>query len=199
MVRKTIEEIYYDASSGGSLGGIEKLYRAAKEHNYSRDEVKNWLMTQDVYTLQKPIRWKFSRNRTLVSHIDDVWQIDLVDMQAYKRQNDNHGFLLTCIDIFSKFAWAIPIKQKSSAHMTEALQKILQSGRKPIKIQSDRGLEFLNNSFQSELKKEKIGFYTTFNETKAAVVERFNRTLKSRMWRYFTRVGSHRYVDKIQK
>src|SRR5437868_15504241 len=82
--------------------------------------------------------------------------------------------------------------------MKEGLLKILAGGRKPTKIQSDRGLEFLNSAFQAELKRQNIGFYTTFNETKAAVVERFNRTLKTRMWRYFTSIGSHRYIDRIQ-
>jgi hypothetical protein len=198
MARKTLSDLYYDPNLSGSFGGVQKLFAIAKFHDYSEKEVREWLATQDTYSLHKPVRWHFSRNRTLVSKIDDVWQMDLVDMQAFKRDNSGYGYLLTCIDIFSKFAWAIPIQRKTSGDIAKAFNKIIEK-RKPIKIQTDKGTEFLNKSFQQLLSAKGIGFYTTFNETKASVVERFNRTLKTRMWRYFTHVGSHRYIDIIAK
>jgi transposase InsO family protein len=198
MERISLKDLYYDPNSSASFGGVEKLFSIAKSHNYSKKDVQDWLATQDTYSLHRPVRWHFSRNRTLVSKIDDVWQMDLVDMQAFKKDNNGYGYLLTCIDIFSKYAWAIPIRRKTSDEMGTAFNKIIEN-RKPIKVQSDRGSEFLNKSFQDLLSRNGIGFYTTFNETKASVVERFNRTLKTRMWRYFTHVGRHRYIDIIDK
>ena len=69
-----------------------------------------WLIQQNVYSLHKPIRHRFKKRRVIVSKIDDQWQADLVDMQKNKSQNKNFNYILTVIDIFSKFAWAIPIK-----------------------------------------------------------------------------------------
>jgi hypothetical protein len=197
MARATINQLYYDPNSRGSFGGIARLYDVAKLHRYSYKDVKDWLATQDTYTLHKPVRWRFTRNRTLVSKIDDVWQMDLVDMQSYKRENSGYGYLLTCIDVFSKYAWAIAIRTKQSKEISATLKEILKSGRKPTKIQTDRGTEFLNKDFQDLLVHHGIGFYTTFNDTKASVVERFNRTLKTRMWRYFTHIGKHQYIDVL--
>jgi len=94
--------------------------------------------------------------------------------------------LLTCIDVFSKRAWAVPVRRKTGQNVAEAFKKILADGNCNM-LQSDKGIEFLNSTFQSILRRRGIKFYTSENEDlKAAVVERFNRTLKTKMFRYFT-------------
>jgi len=87
------------------------------------------LKSQDTYTLHKPIRRNFKRNATVVYGIDDQWQADLVDMQAWRKENRGYGYLLTCIDIFSKFAWARPLKTKSGDEVAEAFRSIFQGRR----------------------------------------------------------------------
>ncbi|KAI8500863.1 hypothetical protein Bbelb_216810 [Branchiostoma belcheri] len=131
--------------------------------------------------------------------MNDQFQADLVDMSSLSRHNDGYRYLLTCIDIFSKYAWVVPIKDKKGTTLVEAFQTILaKDGRKPRCLQTDQGTEFLNRHFQTLLKKEGIEFFTTFNvETKASVVERFNRTLKTKMWKYFTAVNTNRYIDVL--
>ena len=142
-------------------------------------------MKQDTYTLHKPAR-RHRRNRVIVGEIDELWQMDLADMQAIAAENDGYRYLLVCIDVFSKFVWVIPLKTKTGPALVTAFKKILESGRKPQKIQTDQGTEFFNKHFKDLMKEEEIQLYNTYNETKASVVERVIRTLKTRMWRYFT-------------
>jgi len=106
-------------------------------------------------------------------------------------------YLLTCIDVFSKRAWAVPVRRKSARDVTEAFERIL-TDQKCNMVQSDKGTEFLNSTFQTMLKSHNIHFYTRENEDlKAAVVKRFNRTLKQKMFRYFTYKNTRRYVDVL--
>lgn len=156
--------------------------------------VKEWLTRQNVYTLHKPIRHQFPTRRVIVSSIDDQWQADLVDMQKYKTQNKNINYILTVMDIFSKYAWAIPIKKKTGNDIAEAFQNIFKK-RIPRKIHTDKGLEFINKPTQELFKKHGIHWFATENETKAQVVERFNRTLKSKMWKYFTQNETKKWID----
>jgi hypothetical protein len=132
--------------------------------------------------------------------IDDQWQADLVEMREWQGENRNNGYILTCIDVFSKFAWVIPVKRKTAEEIHQAFESILTaSNRVPSKLQTDKGKEFLNRSVQNLFKHFGIHHFTTENETKAAVVERFNRTLKSKMWRYFSEMGNHRYLNVLQQ
>ena len=89
--------------------------------------------------------------------------------------------LLVCIDVFSKFAWIVPLKSKTSPALVEAFKVILKSGRKPQKIQTDQGTEFFNRPFKALMKQEDIQLYNTYNETKASIVERLIRTLKTKI------------------
>ena len=123
------------------------------------------------------------------------WQADLVDMSKVKGVNDGMAFLLTMIDVFSKVAWCVPMKNKSAASLVAALQSTFVNVC-PQTLQTDQGTEFRNKSVQALLRRYDIHYFYTHNvETKAAVVERFNRTLKTRMWRYFTKHQTWRYID----
>jgi len=121
--------------------------------------------------------------------------VDLGNISSY---DDGYRYLLTCIDVFTKRASAVAVKTKSGRDVTEAFEKILADGRKPNMVQSDKGTEFLNFTFQSMLKRHDIQFYTSENEdVKATVVERFNRTLKTKMYRFFTAKNTRRYVNVL--
>ena len=98
----------------------------------------------------------------------------------------------------SKFAWVVPLKNKMGKSLINSFQSILDLGRSPKKLQTDEGTEFLSPNFQSFLKERKIHFFTTKSELKASVVECFNRTLKTRMWKYFTSKNTLVYIDILQ-
>ena len=178
-----LSSAYYDPKRSGGLGGVNRLYDDVKKEGrfkISRNEIKQWLMRQDTYTLHKPMRRHFRRNRVIVGGIDQQWQMDLADMQSMQKFNDGY------FDVFSKYARVVPLKNKTGPSLVEAFKIILSSGRKPEKVMSDQGKEFFNRHFQALMKEEGIKLYNTYNETKASIVERLIRTLKTKMWRYFT-------------
>lgn len=150
---------------------------------------------QIVDELHKPARRNYSRRRVIVKGLDDLWQGDLVEMLPYQRVNKGFNYLLTVIDVFSKHAWAEPVKTKSANDVADAMTGILQKGRVPRKLQTDNGKEFYNSKFEVLMKQYQIEHYSTFSILKASVVERFNRTLKSLMWREFSLQGSYRWID----
>ena len=154
-------------------------------------------MKQDAYTLHKPVRQNFKRNHVLVGGIDEQWQMDLADMQSLKKYNDGYRYLLVCIDVFSKYAWVIPLKTKTGLALVEAFKGILSLGRKPEKILTDPGTEFFNKHFLALMSSEEIHLYNTFNETNASIVDRLICTLKTKMWRYFTAKRTLRYIDML--
>ena len=196
-----LTQLYYNSKRSGALGGVERLYRDVKKdgkYDISRAQLKKWLMKQNTYTLHKPARRHYKRNRVIVGGIDELWQMDLADMQTMAAENDGYRYLLVCIDVFSKYLWVIPLKTKTGPALVTAFKKILESGRKPEKVQTDQGTEFFNKHFKELMKKEEIHLYNTYNETKASVVERVIRTLKTRMWRYFTAKKTMRYIEVLQ-
>ena len=120
-------------------------------------------------------------------------------MDSLAKYNNNYRYILTVIDVLSKYAWVEPIKAKTGENLVSAFGKILKKHRKPETFHSDKGTEFTNRKFQALLRKEGIRFFITRNETKASIVERFNRTLKGKMWKYFTANNTLKYIDILQK
>ena len=124
--------------------------------------------------------------------------MDLCDMRALKEFNNNNTFILTVIDVFSKFGFARVLPNKSGAIVLNAFIDILEkSGKTPTRVNTDGGAEFSNALFRTKLKERNIDFIVTNSEMKAAVVERWNRTLKQKMWRYFTFANTFKYTDII--
>ena len=121
-----------------------------------------------------------------------------MDVSSLAHFNKGYKFLLTCIDVFSKFSWVVLLKNKTGESLVNGFQIILDTGRSPKKLQTDKGTEFLNRNFQSFLKEKNIHFFNTNSELKASAVERFNRTLKTRMWKYFTAKNTCVYIDILQ-
>lgn len=195
-----LNEIYYDPSQPGSYGSINELIKAAKLKKNKRNTVKEWLSTQDTYTLHKPIKRKFKKRKVFVPGMNHLWQMDLIDIIALDRYNDNYKYILTIIDCFSRFAYAIPLKNKTGQSITNAVSSIIDEGlNQPTYIQTDKGGEFLNATFQKFLKQRHIIHYSVESENKACIVERFNRILKDKMWKYFTKNRTYRYLDVIDK
>ena len=150
--------------------------------------------------LHKPIKRQFVKRRVISDGIDDIWSADLVDMQWSSKYNNGIKYILNVIDIFSKYAWSLPIRDKTGKSITEAFQHIINnSRRKPNKLWVDKGTEFYNRSFKKWLSDNNIEMYSTHNEGKAVVIERFNRTLKERMWKYFSAKNTYHYIDILDQ
>ena len=124
--------------------------------------------------------------------------VDLVDMQLLSKYNKGIRFLLCAIDIFSKYAWVVPLKDKKGISIVKAFQSILkQSNEKPNKIWVNKGSEFYNTYFKKWLRDNDIVMYSTHNEGKSVVTERFIKTLKGKIYKYMTSISKNVYIDKL--
>jgi transposase InsO family protein len=198
---RELGKLYYTAGDPASYGGIDRLYERARELGMpaDRERVAKFLREQVAYELHKPARHRFARNQTLVAHIDEQWQADLADMSNISKENDGYTFLLTCVDVLSRYAWAIPVRSKSAAHMLTAMSQLFKRAapRKPTRLQTDKGKEFYNAAVRNFLRKQGVELFSTNSDHKAAIVERFNRTLKARIYKHFTAMNTRRYVDVL--
>jgi hypothetical protein len=196
-----VKNNYNQIENPGSLGGVKRLYDQlkVKNKNVNQDEITSYLTTKDEYSLHRPIQKNFSRNKFVVAGIDDTWQMDLVDIKAFKKENKNYTFILTVIDVFSKYAWGRMLINKNGETVLSAIKSIFSSKRKPKRIHSDKGTEFFNKDVKNFFKEQNIQHYITYSDMKASIVERFNRTLKERMWRHFTATKSKIYHDVFDK
>ena len=118
-------------------------------------------------------------------------------MQSLSKYNKRIKYLLCAIDLFSKYAWVIPLKDKKGISIVNGFQKIISKGRKRNKIWVDQGSEFYNNSFKDFLKMNNIEMYSTYNEGKSVVTERFIRTLKDKIFEDMTAISKNIYVDAL--
>ena len=151
--------------------------------------------TDVVNEIHKNARVNFPRRCVIMKDIDDLWQADLIDMQSISKQNKNYRFILAIIDTFSKYAWTFPLKSKTKDDVCNSFKKLLNKGRVPKNLQTDKGTEFYNNQFQKLMETYHINHYSTFSTKKASIVERFIRTLKSKVYKEFSLRGSYNWID----
>ena len=146
---------------------------------------------QHVNELHQQIILKFKKRKVYSSFRDNIWGVDLADMQLLSKYNKEIKYLLCAIDIFSKYAWVVSLKDKRWTSNVNAFQKINSEGRKPNYIWVDQGGEFYNRLFKRFLKINSIEMYSTYNEGKSVVAERFIRTLKSKIFKHMTAVSKN--------
>lgn len=198
-----LAQIYYDPSAAGSFTGVDKLFRYVQnegKYNISKYKVRKWLQRQEPYSLQRPVRRHYRRNKVIVAGIDDQWDADLMDMTKFKKENDGVQYVLLVIDIFSKYLWMQPLKDKKGPTTARAFESILSEGRQPTKLRTDKGQEFRSKAFNTVLTDRNIKhFYSQNTEVKANYAERAIKTIKTRMYRYMTFKQSNRYIDRLQE
>ena len=201
-MQSKFHRLFYDLTKSSAYAGSQNVLTESRKKKYSDKDVLEWLQEQDAYNLHRRLRKKFEKRSYNVFNMNDLWEIDLMDLRSLKHENDDHTFVLVVIDVLSKYVFAEPMKNKSAESVTEAFRAILNrsNGRIPITLQSDKGKEFVNKKFQTYLKEQNIIFRLVRDpDVKAACIERFIRTLKTRLWRYFTHKRTRCYVDVLQK
>ena len=137
------------------------------------------IFIDEIYS--KPPRKNYPTNKIIYNHIDEIWSIDLADFSDYKTSNNKgYRYIFIIIDNFSKYLWAIPLKNKYSQTITNEFSNILStSKRKPLKLESDRGTEFYNSIFQNFLKSKNIRHYSRYTDKGPSIAERVIRTIRS--------------------
>lgn len=199
MDRKNIVQIkrlYLNPKIRGSFSGAENFYQCHKE-KFNKEEVKHALEEIPVYTQNKTVQRRFPRRTVYVHGIDEQWAIDLIEIHKWSKHNNNYKYLLTCIDVFSKYAWVTALKDKYSTTTLKAMEAIFKkSGRQPKMIQCDKGREFMG-SFKKRMNELGINIFHVQSELKCCVVERFNRTILDRISKIVQHKNTKKFIDLI--
>ena len=182
---------FFDKKSKGSGISTSLENRSANESNH-----------QLVNELHKPVIRNF---KVYLSFRDNIWGADLADMQSLSQYTKGIKYLLCAFDLFSKYAWVVPIKDKKGTSIVNECKKIIskkceaesKGRRKPNKIWVDQGSEFYNKSFKYFLKINNIEMYSIYNEEKSVLAERFIRTLKNKIFKHMTAISKNVYFDVL--
>ena len=197
-----LKDIYFNPSHPASFAGPQKLYKFVQsegKYKIGMHNIRKFLHQQDSYSLHKPLRRKFRRNHVISARRDDLWMADLIDMVKYADLNESYKYILLVIDTFSKYVWLRPLKNKTGSSVAEAFRDIFEtSGRTPARLVTDKGQEFNAKIVQQLVQKYEIKYFPTQNETKASVSERAIKTIKTKIYRYFTYTENHIYLPILQ-
>ena len=178
---KEIDNIPYKEKPWGTFA-IKQIINTKQKLGLGVEN-SNKILSEELH---KPKRKNVPRRKIIVNHIDEIFAADLVEMQKFAKLNKEYRYSLTCIDIFSKYSWVIPLKDKKGINVKNALQKFFIQ-RSPKFLWTDRGKEFYNKQVQDLLIENNIKLYSTNNsEIKSTVVESFNSTFKNMMYKKFT-------------
>ena len=177
--------------------GLASMFYNLFDKKFSGSGVANKPNYQPVNELHRQIIRKFKRRKVYSSFRDNIWGVDLADMRSLSKHNKGIMYLLCVIDTFSKYAWFFPLKDKRGITIVNAFREIISKGRKPNKIWVNQGDEFYNNLFKRFLKTNSIEMYSTYNEGKSVVAERFIRTLENKIFKYMTAASKNVYFDVL--
>ena len=198
-----LEEVYYKVGHPASYTAPDKLYRWLKDYgDYkpSKKYIKNWLKGIETYGLHREVKRKFPRNKVIVSAIDEQWDADLMDMSNISKHNNGFKYVLVCIDIFSRYAWAQPVKTKHASAIVKAFQNIFATHKPPMRVRTDRGSEFTSKITETFLKSNDIlHMKTQTTEIKASYAERLIKTVKAKIYKFFTYKQTYTYIDNLQE
>lgn len=194
---KKLKEIYYNPSHPAALSTPLVLAAAAK---VPLQRTKKWLQKQKTYTLHRRARKRYPTRKYYVNSIDDQWQMDLADMNQLQSQNRNHRYILTVIDILSRYGFARPLKTKTGNEVAAAIESIFtESGRVPKRVQTDQGKEFYNPAVKRLFDRYNVELFSVKSPFKSAMVERWNRTIKSKLWKLFTSRNNYKWLEALPK
>ncbi|NJL55645.1 DDE-type integrase/transposase/recombinase [bacterium] len=199
-----IKKIYYDPSSPGAFSGLSKLWGHVKTlkdrpKEINKTWVRKWLLKQDTSGVFSRRLVKFPREKIIPYSLDHTWECDLADLTSLKDDNDGFCFLLVVIDTFSKFAWLRALKTKKAIEVRDAMEDIfLSEGRKPVRVRTDLGSEFVARSFKQLLRKNDVYLYHSYSESHSCFVERLIKTIKQKLFMMFYSNQSYKYVDQLQ-
>ena len=196
-LKKDVIKKFTTPREPGSFTSLSKL----RHHHFKKTGLKNIeeaLEDVNAYTRHKPYKRRFTRHKTQTWGIDRQWQLDLIDMRESSKVNSGHQYILAGIDIFSRYGFAQPIKNKQATTVLDGFMEMTKH-RAPKKVQTDKGKEFVNKTFQKYLVEEGIEFFTGENDdVKCSLAERFNATLQGKLWRCFQHFNNYKWIDILQ-
>ena len=199
---KYLRQLYYNPKHSTAFSSASKLWQYIKLHgrNITRKQLYEWLSKQDVYTSHHPILHCFARRRVITRGLNDVWDVDLMDMSNLAEHNDGVTFIAIFIDIFSRYLYVEPMKNKSTKETLQAIKRVFaKSQQQPETFRSDAGKEFIGKEVKQYLADHEIYQQVTRNEKKANYAERVIQTLKKKIYKYLYHHKTERYIDVLQE
>ena len=192
---KKLKANYYNPKTPGSFSGAHSFYKSRNKRL-----TQKWLNSQDTYTLHKPVVQKFPRRKVICGGIFRQLEADLIDMKSLSRCNKGVKYLLTCIDCFSKKGFVRAQHNKKTQTTITALEHILKEIKTKVwTICSDEGSEFKSKAMSKFLAKKGIHIFSTKNKKlKSVIVERFNKSLQNKLYRYMSSRATKKYLDVLQ-
>ncbi|KAL3109930.1 hypothetical protein niasHT_016546 [Heterodera trifolii] len=195
--------LYKDLSSPVAFTSVESLLREAQksQRKISRTDVQNYLASQRTYTLHRQAKRRYRRLPTLASGLHTEWQADLAILDRLAKQNRGYKYLLVCIDTLSRQVFVEPVKTKTSANMIIAFGRIFKRSKYiPWKVLTDQGKEFTARAVQHFFRAKDVEHFCmlTSPQFHAGMAERANRSIKERLYRYFTERNTYKWIDVVQ-
>ena len=202
-IDKYLRKFYYDAKAPASFSGATKLWQYVKKRDdkpkgLTFKKIKKWYELQLTHVIHKQPVTKFPREKIIMPYMDHQWDSDLIAINNLRKYNSNYSYIIVFIDLFSRFAWATPLKQKTGGEVKQAIEKVFASGRKCEVLRSDAGKEYCNRIVEKFLKEENVHHIVAFSQHKASYAERFNLTIQQKLYKYLYEHQTYRYVDILQ-
>ena len=197
---KVLRDKAYNFASNPEYDGYQRGLASMVYKFFDKKSMGSGIASSSILAdeLHKPVIKKFGKRKVYLQFKDNIWGVDLADMQSLSRKNKGIKYLLCARDLFSKYAFAIPLKDRKGISIVNAFDKIIkQSNRKPNKIWVDQGGEFYNNVLKKWLSDNNIIMYSTYNEGKSVVAERFIRTLKNKLYKHMAATGKNVCCDVL--
>ncbi|KAL3078053.1 hypothetical protein niasHT_036936 [Heterodera trifolii] len=200
---RLLEFLYKDLSSPVAFTSVEPLLREAQktQPKINRIHVQNYLATQRTYTLHRQAKRRYRRLPTLAPGLHTEWQADLAIFDRLAKQNRGYKYLLVCIDTLSRQVFVEPVKTKKSANMIIAFEHIFKRSKYiPWKVLTDQGKEFTARAVQHFFRAKDVEHFCmlTSPQFHAGMAERANRSIKERLYRYFTERNTYTWIDVVQ-
>ena len=197
---KVLRDKAYDLASNPKYNGSQRGLAGMVHKFFDKKSIGSGIASSSILAdkRHKPIIRKFNKRKVHSQFKDNIWGVDLADMQSLSKKNKGIKYLLCAIDLYGRYAFVIPLKDKKGISIVNAFNKIIkQSNRKPNKIWVDQGGEFYNNVFEKWLSDKDINLYSTYNEGKSVVAERFIRTLKNKLYKHMAATCKNVYYDVL--
>ena len=201
---KVLKDKAYDIASNPEYDGYQRGLASMVYKSFDKKSTGSGINTTKPGSsiladeLHKSVIRKFKKRKVYSQFKDNIWGVDLADMQSLSRKNKGIKYILCAVDLYSKYAFVISLENKKEISVTNGFNKIIkQSHRKPNKIWVDQGGQFYNNIYKKWLSDNDIIMYSTYNEGKSVAAERFIRTLKSKLYKHMTAIGKNVYYDVL--
>lgn len=197
-----LKELYYNPKQTTAFSSASKLWHHIKQHgaDISRNQLNDWLSKQDVYTSHHPIIRRFATQRVVTRGLNDVWDADLMDMSNLSKENDDYTFIAVFIDIFSRYLYVHPMKDKTAESTLDAIKSVFSENKvQPETLRSDNGKEFTGGAVKEYLVAREVYQQISHSEKKANYAERVIQTLKKKIYRYLYANYTERYIDALDQ